>query len=98
MESKDINFRLEGIDEKLQRFFQKHREVLLTNEKLEKENRQLQLERQQLKDDLQSFQNQGKIGKIVGRLEDDGSETKELKNMLDKYITEIDQCLDFLKD
>lgn len=79
--------------------------LINTHQHLKEKIRQLEEENQQLKDVITSkeqqlgqFQNKLKIGKLVGNVEADKSESAELKKKLDEYIIEIDRCIAHLSN
>lgn len=63
---------------------------------LEKENKQIkgQLQGENQADD--SFQKTPEIAKIANYLAEDGSDPSELKEKIDEYIKDIDQCIAFI--
>lgn len=77
--------------------------ILLINEhkKMKDELHLKNVENQELKelidkkeDQINSFQNQDKISKIVnGMIDKSNSKTHELGDMLNEYIKEVDKCI-----
>ena len=65
---------------------------------MKKENSELKVELESKSRDLENFQNNHKIGKLVDKMDSGGMDSTELKNLLDRYIGEIDQCIDLLKE
>jgi chromosome segregation ATPase len=79
--------------------------TVLVNEyrRLREEVRQLKTENQELRQLLQSreeqldhFRNQLKIAKIVDNLGSEDGSASELKKKVDEYIREIDKCIAYL--
>jgi regulator of replication initiation timing len=68
---------------------QQHAAIQLENETLKKE---LDLKNEQLKD----FQHQFEISKIVEQAGKEGFEWNTLREKIDMYIGQIDQCIGFL--
>ncbi len=79
--------------------------AVLVNEhkRLKDEIRQLKTENQELRQLLQSreeqlehFRNQVKIAKLVDNLRPEDGSASELKKKVDDYIREIDKCIAYL--
>jgi len=79
--------------------------TVLVNEhkRLREEIHQLKTENQELRQLLQSreeqlehFRNQAKIAKLVDNLRSEDGSASELKKMVDDYIREIDKCIAYL--
>ncbi|MEQ8359919.1 MAG: hypothetical protein RH860_10565 [Cytophagales bacterium] len=98
MNALELQNRLEGLNLKLQDFFNSYREIKIQMENLKKENSELKVELESKSRDLENFQNNHKIGKLVDKMDSGGMDSTELKNLLDRYIGEIDQCIDLLKE
>jgi demethoxyubiquinone hydroxylase (CLK1/Coq7/Cat5 family) len=94
---------IEALERKFEKFSSAFLELRKKNDGLEAVNQELRSEIIQLKSEeekhanqLASFQNQSKIGKIVNELESAGENQLELKSLLDQYIGEIDMCIERL--
>lgn len=98
MNALELQNRLEGLNLKLQDFFNSYRENKIEIEKLKKENSDLKTELESKTRELQNFQNNHKIGKLVDKMDSGGMDSTELKTLLDRYIGEIDQCIELLKE
>ncbi len=98
MNALELQNRLEGLNLKLQDFFNSYREIKIQMENLKKENSDLKVELESKSRELENFQNNHKIGKLVDKMDSGGMDSTELKNLLDRYIGEIDQCIDLLKE
>jgi phage shock protein A len=79
--------------------------TVLVNEhkRLREEIHQLKTENQELRQLLQSreeqlehFRNQAKIAKLVDNLRSEDGSASELKKKVDDYIREIDKCIAYL--
>ena len=95
--------KVEELVKKFEKFSSAYLELRKKYEELEAENESLKSKISQLKAEdeghvsqLESFQNQSKIGKIVNELESEGENQLELKRLLDQYIGEIDMCIERL--
>ncbi len=98
MNSLEIQHRLEGVNIRLQDFFDAFRELREENERLKKENSDLKYKLESHIEEIQDFQNKDKIGKLVDKMDGAELDKTELKNLLDRYIGEIDQCIELLKE
>lgn len=98
MNSLELQNRLEGVNVKLRDFFNNYREIRTEVEKLKSENTKLKSDLDKANKDLQHFQNKHKIGKLVSDLDEEGVKNTELKNLLDRYIDEIDHCIELMRD
>ncbi len=73
--------------------------LLEENQTLKKENDSLSLDVNQKNEELNHFQNQEKITKIVNKAVEGGDNSeraKELKRTINEYIKEIDRCINLL--
>lgn len=98
MNALDLQNRLEGVGYRLQDLFNSYREIRQENEALKKENRELKQKLSNTTEEIQHFQNKDKIGKLVDDLNEGGEDNTELKKLLDKYINQIDHCIEMLKE
>ena len=98
MNSLELQNRLEGVNVKLRDFFNNYREIRGEVDKLKAENSKLKSDLEKANKDLQHFQNKHKIGKLVNDLDEEGAKNTELKNLLDRYIDEIDHCIELMRD
>jgi hypothetical protein len=94
---------VEALEKKFEKFSALFLKMKKLNEGLEEENKGLKTEISLLRSEkekhsnqLESFQNHSKIGKIVNELESGGENQLELKSLLDQYIGEIDMCIERL--
>jgi hypothetical protein len=65
-------------------------------EKVKLQNKELKETIKSQKIELEGFQYQEEISKIVGSVADGNGEKEELKTKIDTYIKEIDNCINFL--
>ena len=63
---------------------------------LRDENQRLKTENEGFRAQFKGFQNQGKIDNIVEKMDEDEGKRDELKSLINKYIQEIDQCIELL--
>jgi len=67
-------------------------------EKTKKENLQLKSKLQYQEQNLADFQNKIKLRNIVDSLEISGDGEADLKEVINKYIVEIDKCINHLSE
>lgn len=73
-------------------------EVENLNRQLSEKNQALNLSSQELKELMKNFKKSDKIGKIVVNTNNNTAvPTAELKKTLEKYIVEIDHCIEQLR-
>ncbi len=65
-------------------------------EKVKLQNKELKETIKSQKIELEGFQYQEEISKIVGLAAEGNEEKEELKTKIDTYIKEIDNCINFL--
>lgn len=73
------------------------REVGRLKNLLEEKNKELNLSSQATKELEKNFKKSDKFGKIVVNTNNTAVPTAELKKTLDKYIVEIDHCIEQLR-
>lgn len=98
MNALELQNRLEDLGSRLQDFFNSYRNMRLELENLKKENKELKGALDQKSQEVSNFQNKHKIGKLVEEMDSGGMDSKELKRLLDRYIEEIDHCIEILKE
>ncbi len=74
----------------LLREYKKLKEELNTSQQ---ENARLKSELNVKEGEVSNFQNKFKISKLVGNMSVEREDSKELKEVLDDYIKEIDKCI-----
>ena len=74
----------------LLREYKKLKEELTSSQQ---ENSRLKGELSQKQGEISNFQNKFKISKLVGNMTVEREDSKELKEVLDDYIREIDKCI-----
>ena len=74
----------------LLREYKKIKEELNTSQQ---ENARLKSELSVKEGEVSNFQNKFKISKLVGNMSVEREDSKELKEVLDDYIKEIDKCI-----
>lgn len=93
MNNERLNNELQSLERKLSMLLKEHamlKEELLF---LKRENTELKQVIKQKDESLNSFQNQFKINKLVNTIGTGGKDTSELKEKIDDYIKEIDNCI-----
>ncbi len=91
---------MQQITEKFQALERKIKLLLMEQRALKEEVKTLKENKVDFEELLQrkdkqllDFQNQYKISKIVGTIDQEGTDTFELKDKIDEYINEIDKCI-----
>jgi chromosome segregation ATPase len=82
-----------SLERKLALLLDKHKSIKDEVVLLKEENGELRQVLKQKMEQVNSFQNQIKISKIVGEIDSDGKDATELKRKIDDYIKEIDKCI-----
>jgi chromosome segregation ATPase len=84
---------LQTLERKLSLLLDKHKSIKDEISLLKEENIELRGLLKQKEEQVNGFQNQIKISKIVSEIDSDGKEATELKSKIDDYIKEIDKCI-----
>ncbi|MEQ8243394.1 hypothetical protein [Fulvivirga sp.] len=84
---------LSSLERKLSLLLDKHKTIKEELAMLREENGELRSILKQKEEQVNSFQNQIKISKIVSEIDSDGKDASELKSKIDDYIKEIDKCI-----
>jgi chromosome segregation ATPase len=84
---------LQTLERKLSLLLDKHKSIKDEISLLKEENGELRGLLKQKEEQVNGFQNQIKISKIVSEIDSDGKEATELKSKIDDYIKEIDKCI-----
>lgn len=88
--------RLHLFEDKLLQLLAAYHDLLEENQRLRDENYQLKAMVKRLNTELNNFQNQYKISKLVASIAPNAEDVEELKNKIDEYIAEIDHCIKLL--
>ena len=89
---------LQSLERKVKMLLNEHTILKGEVDQLRQENSALKDELGKKADDLDYFQNQIKISKIVDHMTAGGGSSTELKDVLDQYIKEIDKCITQLSE
>ena len=84
---------LSSLERKVSLLLDKHKNIKDELVMLREENSELRSVLKQKEEQVDSFQNQIKISKIVSEIDSDGKDATELKSKIDDYIKEIDKCI-----
>lgn len=84
---------ISNLERKLVLLLDKYKTMKQEVELLKDQNGELKDLLKQKEAQLDSFQNQIKISKIVEEIDSDGEDATELKRKIDDYIKEIDKCI-----
>ena len=84
---------LSSLERKVSLLLDKHKNIKDELVMLREENSELRSVLKQKEEQVDSFQNQIKISKIVSEIDSDGKYATELKSKIDDYIKEIDKCI-----
>lgn len=83
-----------NLERKLLLFLDKYKNMKQEVSLLQEQNGELKMLVKQKQEQIDGFQNQIKISKIVNEIDSDGD--VELKKKIDDYIKEIDKCITHL--
>jgi len=95
MENIHIQEYLLRLESQVKLLLESHSILKVEIEGFKQENQQLREQLVKKNEALENFQNQSKISKIVDCLEIDDN-PEGLKEKIDEYIIEIDQCISYL--
>ena len=93
MDNNSQSANLNNLENKIGLLLDSHQSLRDQREKLGKENSELHGQIEALSGQLNDFQNQDKITKIVFSNTVEKEEATELKYKLNEYIKEIDRCI-----
>ncbi len=93
MDNNSLPNKLGNLENKIGLLLDSHQNLKDKSEALNHENKGLQDQIEQLTAQLNDFQNQDKITKIVSSNTVEKEEATELKYKLNEYIKEIDRCI-----
>ncbi len=91
----DANFKqeLDTLERKVKLLVREHKKLKEELSVSQRENDKLRSQITLKEGELSNFQNKFKISKLVGNMEVEREDSKELKEVLDDYIKEIDKCI-----
>ena len=93
MDQDNFNTQLSSLERRLKLLLASYNGLKSEIASLQAENGELKNILKSKEEQLSSFQNQIKIGKIVDSIEVEGGDSSELTNRIDEYIREIDMCI-----
>lgn len=94
----NVNFYglLETLEQKIQLLSEKYALSQVELSMVKEENTELKGFVKKQNAQINNFQNQYKISKIVAKIAPDAKEAAELRDKLDQYINETEKCITFL--
>lgn len=95
MDQEKLKIQLTSLERKLKLLISSYSSTKEEVNQLHMEKAELKLILKAKEEQLQNFQNQIKIGKIVESIDVEGG-SSELKARIDEYIREIDKCITHL--
>ena len=96
MENTQIYGLLELMEQKVQLLSEKYALSQVELSMVKEENTELKGFVKKQNAQINNFQNQYKISKIVAKIAPDAKEAAELRDKLDEYINETEKCITFL--
>ena len=93
MEQNELKAQLTSLERKVKLLINDYQHAKKEVEQLQLENSSLKSIIKEKEDQINSFQNTIKIGKIVGSIDAGEGNSSELKHRVDEYIREIDKCI-----
>ena len=96
MENGNIYSLLEVLEQKVQLLSEKYALSQIELGMVREENTELKGFVKKQNAQINNFQNQYKISKIVAKIAPDAKEAAELRDKLDEYINETEKCITFL--
>ncbi len=89
---------LERVRKKVMELADKYLLALEEIRVLKQRNQELENQLKEKSDELESFQKQDKISRLVTSVATEGEDMEELKEKLGDYIREIDKCIEHLSE
>jgi chromosome segregation ATPase len=93
MEQNELKAQLTSLERKMKILINDYQHAKKEVVQLQLENGSLKSTVQDKEEQINSFQNTIKIGKIVGSIDAEEGNSSYLKNRVDDYIREIDKCI-----
>jgi regulator of replication initiation timing len=95
-----LSTELQALERKIHLLLKEHKSIKEENNFLKRENQEIKQFLHEKEDQINSFQNQIKISKIVDSIavENDHEGAAELKIKINEYIKEIDKCIAHLSE
>lgn len=93
MSKESLRVELNNLERRVKILLSEHNRLKDEMKALRSEYDQLKVQLEQKESNLVNFQNQRKISKIVETMVVGDNDSKELKEVIDDYIKEIDKCI-----
>ncbi len=97
-ESLSFRHELDTLERKIKLLIREHNKLKQELTESQRQNERLKSELTQKVGEISNFQNKFKISKLVGNMTVETEDSRELKEVLDDYIREIDKCIAHLSD
>ena len=98
MQTNQLNAELQSLERKLILLINDHKSLKGENELLKTQNDELRQFLKAKEEQIDNFKNKDKITKLVDGVVVSGGDTTELKQVINEYIKEIDQCIAHLSE
>ncbi len=98
MQKNQLNAELQTLERKLILLLNDHKSLKGENELLKTQNSEMKQFLQTKEEQIDNFKNKDKITKLVDGVVVSGGDTTELKQVINEYIKEIDQCIAHLSE
>jgi regulator of replication initiation timing len=100
MNQDKLSSELQALERKIHLLVKEHKSLKEENSFLKRENQEIKVVLHEKEDQINSFQNQIKISKIVSSIavDNDQEGAAELKYKINEYIKEIDKCIAHLSE
>ena len=100
MNQDKLSSELQALERRIHLLLKEHKSIKEENAFLKRENQEIKQVLHEKEDQINSFQNQIKISKIVDSIavENDQESAAELKIKINEYIKEIDKCIAHLSE
>lgn len=98
MNNGQIQNEINSLERKVKLLISEHQKLKQTVNTYQDENKDLRNRLKSNQGEMASFQNRIKMSKIVENMVVEKEETKDLKEILDDYIKEIDKCIAHMSD
>lgn len=98
MQKSQLNAELQSLERKLILLINDHKSLKGENELLKAQNSEMKQFLKAKEEQIDNFKNKDKITKLVDGVVVSGGDTTELKQVINEYIKEIDQCIAHLSE
>lgn len=98
MQKSQLNAELQSLERKLILLLNDHKSLKGENELLKTQNDEMKQFLKSKEEQIDDFKNKDKITKLVDGVVVSGGDTTELKQVINEYIKEIDQCIAHLSE